>query len=452
MSKLKDWAKKTYGLVISNHLNERMENGIKNLLLAHNLTENRFVQALLDEQEEIINETLEVLTIQESYFFRDTVFFAYLKNRFFSQLIEKKRQEGVKEITIWSAGCAQGEEIYSIAIFLFECLPDRMQWKINLLGTDISALALSNAQQGIFTQASLRSVSDAMKTRYFIQQNNRFILRSDIREMVTFSSFNLARPSQIEYPTFDLILCRNVVIYLSNEAISTALHFFYEKLDAKGALFLGAADNIHGAQHQFTPYYVDEVYFFKKEAPVKLPSLIPQVEKKPMPDACESKLILIRHHLDKKNHQKALLTIDAHFSLYNRSSVIYRYKAEALIGLNQMEKALHFLQKAIELDSLEPINYFLKGLIEIDLKYMQEAIISLQKALYLNNHFSEAAYYLGLIYLQKSKPTQGLKLLKQALNSVITSKGKILYFKNKKSEFINALKRSIAYHEGQKND
>jgi chemotaxis protein methyltransferase CheR len=186
------------------------------------------------------------LTVTESYFFRDLGQFNLLRYTILPKIIEKNQHLkslglGAKpSLKIWSAACASGEEPYSIAIVLKECLPDIKDWDISIIGTDINEDALERAQQGIYSPWSFRPMEIDLKQRYFQPCGHRWKLDQSIRNMVKFDRLNLVEDcfpnSSMNLENIDLILCRNVFIYFQNSAITEVLKKFHQTLRSGGYL------------------------------------------------------------------------------------------------------------------------------------------------------------------------------------------------------------------------
>ena len=159
------------------------------------------------------------LTIGETYFMRDKKSFEFLEQIYLPGLISR-RYTNNRRIRIWCAGCASGEEAYSLAIVLLQSIPNIKSWDITIQATDINPLFLEKARRGIFTKWSFRTNSPEFIERYFKKKgDNEFHILPHIKSMVSFSSLNLAGN---DYPSesgktkdVDIIFCRNVLIYFS---------------------------------------------------------------------------------------------------------------------------------------------------------------------------------------------------------------------------------------------
>lgn len=196
-------------------------------------------------------ELLALLTTTESYFFRDQGQFALLREVLLPNLIRSKQtllsrsgQHSSKPtLRCWSAGCSTGEEAYSLAILLYEIIPNWEDWQVVIIGTDINQATLTTAQRGIYSDWSFRHTESNLRHKYFRLRNGEWEIRPEIRRLVTFYYGNLVQDpfpnAHLGLYDFDLILCRNVFIYFDAEAIQRVLQKFYASLLPNGYLITG---------------------------------------------------------------------------------------------------------------------------------------------------------------------------------------------------------------------
>ncbi len=186
------------------------------------------------------------VTVSETHFFRDEAQMDAIFKQVLPQIITRKRI--LRTLRIWSAGCASGEEPYSLAIMLRELLPDVDQWAITILATDINTGSLERARQGIYGSWAFREERAKMlRPRYFTSvPNNRFALIPEVKRMVTFSKLNLAEPCYPAYESntmmMDLIICRNVTIYFDEVTTRWVVDRFYDSLVDNGWLIVGHSE------------------------------------------------------------------------------------------------------------------------------------------------------------------------------------------------------------------
>lgn len=182
-----------------------------------------------------------LLTVGETYFFRDLGLHTLLQNRILPELLEHRKAE--RTLRIWCAACSSGEEAYSLAMLLDESMVDLSQWNILILGTDINHSAIEKARKGIYTEWSFRSMSSERWQRYFRQHKNTWVLDDVIRNRVTFRPGDLVADTFPDYAAdlqgMDLILCRNTFIYMASEVVSRIANKLTGTLAEGGILITG---------------------------------------------------------------------------------------------------------------------------------------------------------------------------------------------------------------------
>jgi chemotaxis protein methyltransferase CheR len=186
---------------------------------------------------------LEAVSIRETYFFREVQQLETFRDEVLPRLAAENA--ATRRLRVWSAGCATGEEPYSVAILVLESgLFDA--WQVEIVGTDLVPSAISAARRGLFRDASLRATPDEARDRYFTREGtNAWLLAERIRRMVRFETVNLLDPAGCaSLPVFDVIFCRNVLIYLGEAARHRAVAVFYDRLRKGGRLLLGHAESL----------------------------------------------------------------------------------------------------------------------------------------------------------------------------------------------------------------
>jgi chemotaxis protein methyltransferase CheR len=216
----------------------------------------------------------ELLTVQfttgESYFFRDQGQFNLLAAKLLPELIERRAK--ARRLRLWSAGCAAGEEVYTLAMLLDELAPRLAGWDVLILGSDINAAALERARLGLYRPWSLRSLDEARRQRYFQPCGDQWRIAPRLRSLVTFRSGDLVRDrfpdTEAGLKDIDLILCRNVFIYLDARAIAQITAKFAETL-ADGGYLITAHSELFG--HDIAPLrvrmFAQSAVFEKTERP-----------------------------------------------------------------------------------------------------------------------------------------------------------------------------------------
>ncbi len=206
------------------------------------------------------------LTIGETYFFRNTAQFDALRQHVFPEIIA--RRAGIHSLRIWSAGCATGEEPYSLAMLIQDMLGENESWSVTILATDINTDFLARAREGLYREWSFRETPLKMRERYFRREDSAWRLNPQIRRMVNFARLNLAEPS---YPqvfngtaALDVIVCRNVTIYFDEATTRQVAERFYGALAPGGWLIVGHAEPQASVYHQFEVINFPDTVFYRK--------------------------------------------------------------------------------------------------------------------------------------------------------------------------------------------
>lgn len=206
-----------------------------------------FVTGHLAEREALIN----AFTINETYFYREEHQLAALSRDLLPELIRDRRPGDL--VRIWSMPCSTGEEAYSIAIWLLENWPLVDAYNIEIVGSDIDTMALERAREGLFTDRALARLPPALRESYFeAQHGHQRRIIEDLRESVRFTPANIIDPSSMAgLGKFDVILCRNVLIYFDDAARVLAANTLYDCLNPGGYVCLGHSESMGRISDRF---------------------------------------------------------------------------------------------------------------------------------------------------------------------------------------------------------
>ncbi len=221
-------------------------------------------QDYLEVHPEEFAHLFDTILINVTSFFRDTAAWEALQHKILPQLIEGKAPKDT--IRIWCAGCASGEEPYTLAMLMSEVLGVRaFQQQVKIYATDLDEQALRHARQAIYTTENLKAVPEDLREQYFEPVGNRFAFRSDLRRSIIFGRHDLLQDSPISH--LDLLVCRNTLMYFNREAQTRILNRFHFALNDKGYLFLGKAEILLTQGHLFTPEILPSRIFSKVVRP-----------------------------------------------------------------------------------------------------------------------------------------------------------------------------------------
>jgi len=205
---------------------------------------------------------LDLVTVNETHFFRNPAHMKALRERI---LPEISRRPDKKTLSVWSAGCATGEEPYSIAIVLMETRPLCPGWRFELVGTDISQAALDAAKQGVYRERSLRGLDERTVRTYFRRQGLLYRVRESVKDAVQLRFSNLTESvmTPVLSDRWDIIFCRNVMIYFSAETRATVVDRLHELLDGDGYFFLGHSESLFGVHEGYRLEELDGCFVYR---------------------------------------------------------------------------------------------------------------------------------------------------------------------------------------------
>jgi chemotaxis protein methyltransferase CheR len=201
--------------------------------------------------EPLIVEVVEAMTTNESFFFRDKLPFEQFRDTIMPALMAARGSN--RRIRIWCAACATGQEPYSLAIALKEMGKDLRGWRIEILATDLSNEVLEKAKSGIYSQFEVqRGLPALMLIKYFTQAGETWQIAPELRDMIRFKPLNLLNDFA-HLGRFDLVLCRNVLIYFDQVTKIGVLERIADGMERDGFLVLGGAETVVGLTDRFRP-------------------------------------------------------------------------------------------------------------------------------------------------------------------------------------------------------
>ncbi|HIB99838.1 TPA: tetratricopeptide repeat protein [Candidatus Poribacteria bacterium] len=340
------------------------------------------------------------VTINETSFFRNPAQFTALEDHVLPNIIIERFNK-IQKLRIWSAGCATGEEPYSIAMTVMKKLPFPEKWDIEILATDIDYNAIKKAEKGIYSRRALRNVSKGQQEQYFHQVGNRYELNQNIKKMVDFREFNL---KQAIYPTpekgnWDIIFCRNVIIYFDSELTKQVVRNFGRCLDGKGHLFLGHSETLLGISDEFsiinfgnTPIYTIQSNYANKKISSRKPS---ERNNMALTNSCLTN--------DSFVSQTRLKNIDGRnidTGTMDEQTLVdyYLAKGKSLANAGSYVSAAEAYQKVLDIDPLCLEAHFFMALVSENLNEIDRAVEEYQKTIYVDDSCVLAHFNLARLY------------------------------------------------------
>lgn len=212
----------------------------------------------------IRDRVVEAMTTNETSFFRDQHPFDAMRTTLVPQVLE--RNAGVRRLNVWSAASSTGQELYSIAMLLDSNFPELQSWDVTLMGTDLSTDVLARAREGRFSALEVnRGLPAAMMVRYFERAGAEYVVDPALRRWCSFKQMNLAEPWPV-LPIFDIVFCRNVLIYFEIPVRQQILEKIRRTLAPGGHLLLGAAETTLGVVEGYSPVRIGNTVAYRVEA------------------------------------------------------------------------------------------------------------------------------------------------------------------------------------------
>lgn len=186
---------------------------------------------------------MNLVTIRETYFFREEGQLKALIEEVIPEILNKKSDS--TPIRIWCAGCSSGEEPYSIAILILEQELHRRGFNLEIFANDISQEAIQKAKIGEYMKASFRAMPIFYREKYFLPKGDKYVIKNEVKSLLNFSCMNLLDRNKLTFlPLFDVIFCRNVIIYFHKESKREVITQFHKSLKKEGYLFLGHSESL----------------------------------------------------------------------------------------------------------------------------------------------------------------------------------------------------------------
>ena len=332
----------------SNYKRATLLRRIERRINVHNLPDLPAYMNFLQEHPDETHALLKDLLISVTNFFRDEKAFNYLEHHVLPQVFAGKNS--ADQVRIWVAGCATGEEAYSVAMLCAEQVLGTLDApKVQIFATDIDEAAIATGREGVYTLNDAADVSPDRLRRFFTRDGDLFRVRREIREMVLFANHNFLKDPP--FSKLDLVTCRNVLIYLNSTAQERVIETFHFALKPKKFLFLGTSESVDGASDLYAVYNRDFHVFQTREV---VPRSYPVPES--VPQFMLSKAELLHKSNENENQSQRISFGELH------QRMLEQYAPPSVV-VNQEYDVVHMTERAgkyFEFAGGEPTQNLLK--------------------------------------------------------------------------------------------
>jgi chemotaxis protein methyltransferase CheR len=409
---VKDVIREKSGIIIQDDRYFDVQIVLGSRLIKTGLQQDHYIDLLRFDDKELVL-LASYFTIQETSFYRYRAHFDRLKNEIISRIVN---QNAEKKLCILSAGCATGEEPYTIAMIISEAIPDMPNWDIRIIGTDINETALQFAKEGLYSPYKFRNIDDHYREKYFSAvksgKTTFFKINDAIKNMVSFRQCNLIRePFELaDLSNVDVIFCENVIIYFNFESIDRLINNLFMILKSGGFLFLGYSETLNMIKHSFQLSWWNDSYAYVKPFPdleSRRETAIPEFQWRPTAENNSTPFALIDFFnlpFDQKlamigrrwNDGDVDFCKQAFHSIENTPQPLderyYLLKGEFLFCCTNYMDAANEARKAIRLDPYSIDTHLLLAFIYLRLGMLDSADFEIKTVQYIEHRCAIAKY------------------------------------------------------------
>jgi len=266
---IRDYIYEKSGLFFADHKKYLLENRISkriDILHLKDYEEYMYLLKYGSDKIEELGKLFDAVTTNETYFFRNEPQLKAFRAIIIPQLVKKLSGISDARVKIWSAGCSSGEEPYTISIIFQEEAFKGRKIPYEILASDISREILDKAKRGIYGKYSMRNITNTQIVTFFSKEENKHKIKENISRPILHKIINLAEPNSYPFTSkFDLIFCRNVLIYFDEVGKKEVIKKFYDLLNPGGYLFIGHSESLHGISDSFRLIHFEKALAYRKE-------------------------------------------------------------------------------------------------------------------------------------------------------------------------------------------
>lgn len=392
------------------------------------------------ERRQELQKLIQLLTVGETFFFRYHAHFEALEKDVFPALTKLPLEKGLR---IWSAGCSTGEEPYSIAMAIMESFPDWKKRDIRIHATDINSRSLKRAREGVYNSWKIRVTPEHHLEKYFNHIGESYLIKDEVKSLVDFSYFNLQSPLPPSAGPFDVIFCRNVMIYFTTATTKKVVEIFAASLNPGGYLFLGHSETLANVSSRFERHIHEGGFYYKKKSDqpgqqekssaaalnptsprrARVPETVSLRQRAAVPFSVRQADSINPETLFKTGlsllHQE---NFSAAAEAFKELLLIKPEHTGAILAEGQIhltegrnDEALDCFNRALILNDLLPEGYFLRGLLFEINDRINDAIEEYRKAVLLKMDFIMPHYQLGKLCFRSGDVKASARELKNSL-------------------------------------
>lgn len=371
---------------------------------------------LLANDDAEFRELMNLITINETFFFRFPAQFDAFRDKVIPEILESKPNSS-RQFRVWSAGCSTGEEPYTIAMSMLDSGLEGFGYKGQVLGTDVSTNALNRAREATYQGRALSNLDRATMQRFFEPVKEGHRVGKRVRDMVDFQYHNLIKEP---YPlalmsNWDVLFCRNVTIYFKLESTRRVVHNFYESLNPGGYLFIGHSETLTSISDEFESVEIDGVFLYRKPKARRLFTFDEVLSRREPSRRRESAFPDRKSVIDpveiRRQRKEAAEAADRE----TESVADILARAHDLLDRGEPAEAVILAERALKSDPENMEARLVAAFAHADTGDFNMAAREANEALAVNPLLAPARYILGIIYQRQGDSMRALSEFKRTL-------------------------------------
>lgn len=415
----RDWIHKHSGIFLEENKVDSLRISLVTRATRFGFNDYRDYFRLLSGDEDEFKELMNLVTINETSFFRFPAQFTAFRDKVIPEILDGRTKDAAKRFRVWSAGCSTGEEPYTIAITLLESALPGLGHMMEVVGTDVSTQALERARKAVYPARALGNLQQQVVQHWFepVKEGHRPVKR--VRDLTTFHYHNLIKePYPLAFlSNWDVIFCRNVTIYFRLESTKRVVDRYFEALNPGGYLFIGHSETLTSVSERFEPVEIDGVFLYRKPQQKRFFSFDDIVERRaqrksgqPLRGEVAARARQTLRSLDKAKAPEPVVEVDD-------EARVQGLLADARKALDEAgaAEALVLAHEALKLDSGCVDAHLLAAFAFADLGKVEEAKAQANEVLTTYPLTAAARYILGVIYQQQGDTAGALAEYKKTL-------------------------------------
>ncbi len=413
----RDWIHQHSGIYMEEVKMDSLRSSLVTRATGFGYTDYRDYFRLLSNDEDEFKELMNLVTINETSFFRFPGQFDALRDRVIPEILDGRKNNNSRKFRVWSAGCSTGEEPYTIAMTLLDSALEPLGYTAEVVGTDVSTRALDRARKAVYPNRAVGNLDPSLVTRWFDPVTGGYRPVERARAACSFHFHNLIKDP---YPLalmsdWDVIFCRNVTIYFRFESTRKVVDRFYEALNPGGYLFIGHSETLTSISDRFEVIEVGGIFLYRKpvaKRALSFDEIVAQRVKRPtMADRLRESAT---DSGKRARAERASLSQKAPLVVENPAQQLIA-KAHAALDQARAADALEFARSALILDAENVDAHLVAAFSYADLGRLDEAAAQANAVLEKYPLTAAARYILGVIYQQQGRLDEALSEFKRTV-------------------------------------